>query len=121
MGINDEYSRDAYDYEIAYDSDASDEFDNELDPEDWQAMYSDELLNAWMKIRCIFEENYIKSRAGYADFIDLVMNPSDWHSPHAPCLIHRTMWINIKDMPIICDRIQAENFYAWSENFIDHL
>ena len=46
MGINDEYSRDAYNYELAYDSDGSDEFDYELPEEDWQDWYSEELLDA---------------------------------------------------------------------------
>ena len=40
MGINDEYSRDANNYDLAYESDGSDEFDPELHPVDWQDMYS---------------------------------------------------------------------------------
>jgi hypothetical protein len=120
MGRNDEYSRDAHEYELAYDSDESDEFDNELDPEDWQDMYSEELLDAWMNVRGILDENYIQYKAGYPDFVELVLHPTKWYSVQQPSLLQRTMWLAIKDAPIVGERLQAENFYAWSENFIDY-
>jgi len=121
MGLNDEYSRDAHDYEMAYDSDQSDEFDSQMDPEDWQDMYSEELLNAWMKIRDYMDNNYIKTNAGYPEFVDLVLTPEKWYSTIESSLVNRMLWVNIKDMPIICDRLQFENFCAWAENYIDHL
>lgn len=120
MGRNDEYSRDAHEYELAYDSDESDEFDNELDPEDWQDMYSEELLNAWMIIRDYMDENYIHTKAGFPDFVDLVLHPERWYTLQDPSLCQRVMWGSIKDMPIVSERVQAENFYGWSENFIDY-
>jgi hypothetical protein len=121
MGLNDEYSRDVHDYELAYDSDQSDEFESQIDPEDWQDMYSEELLDAWMKIRNYMDDNYIKTKAGYPEFVDLVLYPMKWYSTREPTLVHRTLWNYIKNMPIVCDRLQIENFFGWSENYIDYL
>jgi hypothetical protein len=121
MGRNDEYSRDAHDYELAYDSDGSEDFDSQLDPEDWQDMYSEELLNAWMKIRTYMDDNYINTRATYPKFVDLVLHSNRWYSTEEPSPDQRVMWQSIKNMPIVCDRVQAENFYAWSENYMVYL
>jgi hypothetical protein len=119
MGINDEYSRDAYNYDLAYDSDESDDFDPELHPEDWQDMYSAELLDAWMIIRGFMEENYIKCVAHFPEFVDLVLHPANWYSTVQPPTTHEIMWNMISNAPIVSDRVMAENFYAWAENYIE--
>lgn len=121
MGHGDEYSRDAYNYELAYDSDDSDEVDLELDPEDWQDMYSQEILDGWMLIREYTEDHYMQIRGTFPDFVQLVLNPSDWFTFKEPHLNWRIIWNMIKDRPIISERVQAENFYAWAENYIGYL
>ena len=76
MGINDEYSRDAYQYDQVWNSDDdSDEFDSQLDPEDWQAVYSEDLLDAWMIIYDELQKNYLTHVVKYSQFIDFVMEP----------------------------------------------
>jgi len=122
MGINDEYSRDAYlvDGE-AYDSEGSDEFDPELHPEDWQDMYSKELLDGWMHLRNYFEQNYIKCRAGYPQFVELVLDPSKWYTNSEPGYVQTDLWNSIAGLPVISDRVVPQNFYAWVENYIDYL
>jgi hypothetical protein len=122
MGINDEYSRDAYNYDLAWDSDAeSDDFDSDLHPEDWQDMYSQELLDAWMKIREYTETHYMKIHAGFPEFVELVLDPQDWFGPSVPTIDERIMWDSIKDMPIICDRLIQDNFFAWTKKYMRHL
>jgi hypothetical protein len=121
MGINDEYSRDAYNYDLAYDSDGSDEFDTELHPEDWQDMYSQELLDGWMKIRDYMEERYLETRAQFPNFVDLVVNPVRWYSAEPRNEHHETMWSLISNLPVIRDRVQAENFYGWAKNYMSEL
>ena len=121
MGINDEYSRDAYNYDLAYDSEGSDEFDSDLHPEDWQDMYSQELLDAWMKIRDYTTEHYIRIRAGYPKFVELVLEPQGWFGASNPTDDERIMWASIKDMPIICDRLIQDNFFAWTKKYIHNL
>lgn len=121
MGLNDEYSRDAYKYEEAYDSDGSDEFDLDLHPEDWQDMYSKELLDGWMHLRNYLDQNYIKCSAGYPQFVELVLEPAKWYTNDEPGHVQVVMWNSISYMPIISDRVGPQNFYAWVENYIDYL
>ena len=120
MGINDEYSRDAYNHEEACDSDDSDEFDPDLHPEDWQDMYSQELLDGWMYLRNFFDQNYIKFNAGYPQFVELVLEPGNWYTNDEPGHIQYTLWGAISDLPVISDRVGPQNFYAWIENYIDY-
>ena len=121
MGLGDEYSRDAYNYDLAYDSEESDDFDSDLHPEDWQDMYSQELLDAWMKIREYTEIHYMKIDAGFPEFVDLVLEPHNWFGPSVPTLDERIMWSSIKDMPIICDRLTQESFFVWTKKYMRHL
>jgi hypothetical protein len=121
MGINDEYSRDAYNYDLAYDSDGSDEFDAELHPEDWQDMYSQELLDGWMKIRDFADYNYINIRANFPEFVDLVLGRVQWFQEQASVEDHVIMWNLIGNLPVISDRVQAENFFGWAEKYVAYL
>lgn len=122
MGLNDEYSRDAHQYDgEAYDSDGSDEFDPELHPEDWQDMYSQEILDGWMHLRSYLDQNYIKCSAGYPQFVELVLNPSKWYTNEAPDQNQCVMWNLISKLPIVSDRVEPHNFYAWVENYVDYL
>ena len=120
MGLGDEYSRDAYNYELAYDSDGSDEFDTELHPEDWQDMYSQEILDGWMCIRSYAEERYLPIRATFHDFMNLVVAPQEWYTREEPQPTWKNMWDLICDRPIISERVQEANFYAWAENYIGY-
>lgn len=121
MGLGDEYSRDAFTYETIWDSDDQDEFDNELEPEDWQAMYSDEILDGWMYIREFADENYLMIRADYPRFVALVMEPSRWFSQSVPTDWQRTLWDKISKIQPISERVEPENFYGWVENFMRYL
>jgi hypothetical protein len=119
MGLNDEYSRDAYNYEQVYDSDDSDEFDPELHPEDWQDMYSQELLDGWMKIREYTEARYLKNRATFNMFVQFVIDPRHWYTTEPPHPTHADLWEIIRSTPVAGERLWPENFYAWAENYID--
>jgi hypothetical protein len=122
MGLNDEYSRDADNYDgNAYDSDGSDDFDTELHPEDWQDMYSQELLDGWMKIREYAESRYMTVRATYPKFVELVLDSSRWYQEHESAKSHFEMWNLISNLPVISDRVQAENFFGWAEKYIGYL
>jgi hypothetical protein len=121
MGINDEYSRDAYNYDIAYDSDGSDEFDTELHPEDWQDMYSQELLDGWMNIREYMDSRYLETRARFPNFVDLVLDSEQWYRNGPFNEHHENMWGLIANLPVIRDRVQAANFYGWAKNYIGQL
>lgn len=121
MGQGDEYSRDAYIYEDAYDSDGSDDFDTDLHPEDWQDWYSEELLDAWMKIREYTDEFYIKIDAGYHKFVELVLEPEKWRGHPNPSDHARAMWSLIQDVPVVQERVTQENFFVWIENYITYL
>ena len=121
MGRNDEYSRDAYNYDLAYDSDGSDEVDTDLHPEDWQDMYSQEILDGWMAIMDYSRDHYLNIPGTFPDFVELVLNPDGWYTSKQPHSTWSIMWNLISNLPIISERVQPQNFYAWAENYIGYL
>ena len=123
MGINDEYSRDAYyEYNAGLDHEEDqDELDLELHPEDWQDMYSQELLDGWMYLRKYLDENYIKITAGFPDFVNFVLAPHLWYTEDPPALWQQCIWNDISKIPVITDRVCPENFYAWVNNYVEYI
>lgn len=120
MGLGDEYSRDAFNFEQAYESDGSDDFDTDLHPEDWQDMYSKELLDGWMIIKGYADDHYVPIRGTYPDFVNLVLSPEYWYTSQEPQSSWLFMWNMMAGLPIISDRLQAANFYAWAEKYIGY-
>ena len=120
MGQGDEYSRDAYLGEhYAYNSDEdSDEFDSQLDPEDWQAVYSEDLLDAWMVIYDELQRNYLTHIVKYSQFVDFVMEPWKWRQGSYPNPIHRRLWNEISSIETIDDRVWEDQFYGWSQYYL---
>lgn len=119
MGINDEYSRDAFQYDLAYESDPSDEeFETEIDPEDWEAIYSDELLDGWMYIREFCEEVYLTPRASFTDFIQFVLQPQSWTTNKSMTPHQERIWRDIVQIQVIAQRVTSENFCAWMNHYI---
>lgn len=124
MGRNDEYSRDAY---FEYDgvkpdtnNQEDEEIDLTIDPEDWQALYSDELLNAWMTIREYFENMYIWTSVTYNDFTTFVTEPHVFWSHDPPTARQHEIWEALKvRSPFVKARVAEEQFYGWSNNYIE--
>jgi hypothetical protein len=118
MGVNDEYSRDAYLGEhYVYNSDEDpDEFDSQLDPEDWQAVYSEDLLDAWMIIYDELQKNYLTHIVKYSQFIEFVMEPWKWRSSGLdPNPVYRRMWNEMSTIETIEERVSEEQFYGWAQ------
>jgi len=114
MGVNDEYSRDAYAGDhYAYDSDDSDDFDSQLDPEDWQDVYSQELLNGWMTIRYWLESQYLPVKTTYNSFVEFVINPVPWFTTDEPGPTCLAMWDEIAKIQVIRERVDREHFTGW--------
>jgi hypothetical protein len=121
MGINDEYSRDAFQYDLAYESESSvDDFESEIDPEDWQAIYSDELLDGWMYIREFCEQQYIQPRATFTDFIELVIQPWNWETDEEMTQWQQVIWRDISQIQVISERVEPQNFCAWLNHYIHY-
>ena len=123
MGINDEYSRDAY-YEQTWDSDDSDEFDPEIHPEDWQDLYSDDLLDGWTYLQEFVHDNHLRMKRGctFPTFVTLVMDSTRWRaSDITPSETSRRAWGYIRRVKIIKDRVLPENFYTWFNENIDSI
>ena len=121
MGQGDEYSRDAYlgDHYV-YDSDDSDDFDSQLDPEEWQDMYSQELLNGWMTIRDWSETHYIPVRSTYHDFVHFVLNPTKWYTTDIPSVNCSSIWNEISSIQVITERVSSEQFTGWFKHNIEN-
>jgi len=121
MGQGDEYSRDAYlGEQYVYNSDEdSDEFDSQLDPEDWQAVYSDDLLDAWMIIYEELQKNYLTHVVKYSQFVDFVMEPWKWGPARLyPKPIHTRLWNEISTIETIDDRASEDQFHAWAQYYL---
>lgn len=114
MGINDEYSRDAHSYELVYDSDDSVDSPDPIHPEDWQDWYSEQLLDAWMTIRQMAEEDYTRVHTGFPQFVEFVMDPTELYTEENPAPRVLAMWNSIKDIQVIRENVQVENFVAWA-------
>jgi hypothetical protein len=116
MGVNDEYSRDAYQYEQIWNLDEeSDEFDSQIDPEDWQAIYSEDLLDAWMIIYDELQRNYLTHVVKYSQFVEFVMTPWKWNHVSTPSPIHKRLWIEISRIETIHERVSEEQFHGWAQ------
>lgn len=120
MGINDEYSRDAYNYENAYDSDGSSDFDPYLDHESWQDMYSEELLNVWAAIQEYTYDKYISlsHECTYPKFVDFVLNSGNYPTSELYSFHADQMWNKIKIDTIIRERVSAYSFRPWIDSYI---
>jgi hypothetical protein len=118
MGLNDEYSRDAFQGEnYAYDSDDQEE-DIDLSPEDWQDLNSQELLNAWLSIREYLDQHYINTTAKYPDFVNLIMHPGRWRTCDEPSSLQHELWDLAARQKVFRENVEPENFYAWTDNYI---
>jgi hypothetical protein len=84
-------------------------------------MYSQELIDGWMKIREYTESRYINLSAKFPDFVDLVLGRVQWFQEHESAPTHIEIWNLISNLPVISDRVQAENFFGWAEKYIGYL
>jgi hypothetical protein len=119
MGINDEYSRDAYlgDH-YAYDSDDSDDFDQYLDEESWQDMYSEELIYAWEHVQEYVYDNYLvlDRDCTYPRFVAFVMEPHQLWPSSSPSAHAEQIWNKIKRTPAIAERVTPGHFFTWFDS-----
>lgn len=119
MGINDEYSRDAYEYQLVYsDDDDDDDFDSQLDPEDWQAVFSEELLNGWMTIRAWFDDSYLQARASYHTFVEFVLDSTPYWTSEAPTHECIALWNEISKIDVIRERVKPQEFTGWYFSYL---
>lgn len=123
MGINDEYSRDAYLGDpYAYNSDEEgDEAESQMNPEDWQALYSDELLDAWTVIYDELIRNYLTHVVRYPQFIEFVMDPGQWSARSAHTPFHTHLWNQISPIDCISKRVSGHEFHGWSQHYLSEL
>ena len=116
MGINDEYSRDAYlGDNYAYDSDESDEIDVEIDPEEWEIRYSEEIHDGWAIFQDYITDNYLmtKNNCTISKFIELLITPEKFSPTFNPSQNAFAAWNHIKRVSLVRERVSPENFYTW--------
>lgn len=81
MGVNNEYSVDAFQYEDAHDDDSHDDNELVLDQEAWQDWHSEHILNMWMSLRQYLVDNSINNtlmnKATFHAFCEFVQNNSE--------------------------------------------
>lgn len=119
MGINDEYSRDAYlGDQYAYNSDDdSDTVESQLDPEDWQAMYHEELWDAWLVLEEYVYDHYLTSQCSYHLLVDFLSNPEQC-TPSVGTPNAQAAWFHMSQVPIVRERVQPGQFHTWFDAHI---
>jgi|APCry1669192860_1035435.scaffolds.fasta_scaffold30314_1 hypothetical protein len=124
MGINDEYSRDAYlgDH-YAYDSDESDDVELEIDPEEWEIRYSEEIHDGWATFQGYIHDNYltIKDNCTISKFIELLIEPTKFRPTFNPSQYAFVAWNYIKRVSLVKERVPPENFYTWFHIYVNHV
>jgi hypothetical protein len=122
MGINDEYSRDAYQFEQVYeDSDDQEELETETHPELWESMYSEEIFDGWTILQEYIHANYLtlKNNCTFTKFCELVIQPSRYSQSHAQSSFAMRAWDDVKRVRIVSERVDPENFYTWFQTYVD--
>ena len=123
MGINDEYSRDAYLGDpYAYNSeDESVDSEPYPDPEDWQAAHSEDLLDAWAIIYEELQKNYMIHLVTYPKFVEFVLEPWKWQPQSAPRPFHGYLWRQISSIDAINKRASEYEFHGWAQHHLSEL
>lgn len=120
MGTGDEYSRDALFRRSGpddYDSDPDREESPEpLHPEDWEAMYCDEIYADVCRIQSFVYDNHalVLSRYGVAEFCDLIHNQDKWWSDVNLKLSVTALWKGLN----MAEEIDPQAFQNWLEHYI---
>ena len=116
MGINDEYSRDAYlgDH-YAYDSEESDDVEVEIDPEEWEIRYSEEIHDGWAIFQEFMTDNYLttKNNCTISKFTELLIAPEKFRPTFNPSQNAFAAWSRIKRVSLVRERVPPANFYTW--------
>jgi hypothetical protein len=122
MGINDEYSRDAYQFEQVHeDSDDQEEIDIEVEPEIWESIYSEALFDGWSLFQEFIHANFLitKSSCTFTKFCELVIQPAIYRPCDTPSSLALRAWNEVKRVKIVKDRVDPENFYTWFHTYVD--
>ena len=121
MVLGDEYSRDALfrrpGQEYDDDSDPDREESPEpLHPEDWEAMYCDEIYADVCAIQRFAYDNHalVLHRYGVAEFCDLMHNQDKWWSDVDLKLPYVSLWRHLN----MQEEIDPQAFQNWLENYI---
>jgi hypothetical protein len=104
--------------ELSYDSDDSNEELEPLHPEDWQDWHSEELLEAWSKVREYIDSKYIRINVKYPDFVECIINPPHGDDIH-PTRTEQDLWNTVSRLPIIQERLSDKQFFTWIRQNID--
>lgn len=120
MGLGDEYSRDALFRRPGpddYDSDPEREESPEpLHPEDWEAMYCDEIYADVCKIHEFAYDNHalVIKRYGVAEYCDLIHNQQTWWRDVNLKLPIVALWKRLN----MSEEIDPQAFQNWLEHYI---
>ena len=120
MGLGDEYSRDALFRRSGpedYDSDPDREESPEpLHPEDWEAMYCDEIYADVCRIQGFAYDNHalLLKRYGVSEFCDLLHNQEKWWRDVNLKLPIVALWKGLN----MAEEIDPQSFQNWLEHYI---
>jgi hypothetical protein len=122
MGLNDEYSRDAYQFEQVHeDPDDQEEPDIEVSPEMWESIYSEEIFDGWTIFQEYIYSNYltVRSHCTFTTFSELLIRPEMYESCARPSHQALECWEHIKRVKIVRDRVYPDQFYTWFQIYVN--
>ena len=91
-----------------------------VDPEDWQDWHSEELLDAWTRIKEYQDTNYIKINSKYPKFVEFIISQNKNSLIDAPTRTEETLWGLVSNIPVIYNNVFDIQFYQWVRQNIDH-
>ena len=120
MGLGDEYSRDALFRRSGHNDSDSDpdreESPEPLHPEDWEAMYCDEIYADVCRIQGFAWDNHalVLARYGVAEYCDLLHNQDKWWKDVNLKMPIVALWKNLN----LASELDAQAFQNWLEHYI---
>jgi len=122
MGLGDEYSRDALfrrpgqEYDSDPDREESPDDAEPMHPEDWEALYADEIYADVVRIQVFVYDNHalVLNRYGVAEYCDLLQDQSKWWSDVNLKMPIMALWRSLN----LREETDPQAFQNWLEHYI---
>jgi hypothetical protein len=121
MGLGDEYSRDALfrrsDQEVHNSESECEECEDPLDPEDFDALNSDEIYSDVVRIQEFVYDGYhhVLNRYGVAEYSSLIHEPEKYWSNCDIRMDVARLWRSLH----FKDKFDPQSFQTWLKHFVE--
>lgn len=122
MGINGETSKDerrATSYAEDYEYDVEEFEEDEVEPEDWLMLHSDEIYDGWASLQAFLYDNvlHLERHCNISHFSDLIIKPWLYHT-HETNDINTEAWRRISTNPFIKKNVTEGAFNGFMNQWL---